>query len=91
LLDTAEQTGALPKDMVSEVHVASNDGFILYTLQKAMPIRISSRDYKRKLNLLARIKEDLHNRQIEPKRIDLISSEVAHVRLASSIDRYKRR
>ena len=91
LLDTAEQTGALLKAMVSEVHVDSNDGFIVYTLQKAMPIRISSRDYKRKLNLLARIKEDLHNRQIEPKRIDLISPEVAHVRLASSIDRYKRR
>jgi len=91
LLDTAEQTGVLPKDMVSEVHLDRNDGFIIYTLQKAMPIRMSSRDYKRKLNLFARIKEDLHNRQIEPERIDLISPEVAHVSVASSRDRYKRR
>lgn len=91
LLDSAEETGALPKDMVSEVHVESNVGFIVYTLQRAMPIRISSRDYKRKLTLFARIREDLNNRQIEPKRIDLVSPEVAHVKVASSIDCYRRR
>lgn len=91
LLDTAEETGALPKDTVSEVHVERDDGFIVYTLQRAMPIRISARDYKRKFNLFARINEDLNNRQIEPKRIDLVSPEVAHVKLASSLDCYKRR
>jgi cell division protein FtsQ len=91
LLDTAEQTGALPRHMISEVHVDNPDGFIIYTLDEAMPIRITSQDYKRKLRLFARIKEDLHNRHIEPKRVDLVSPEVAHIKLASSTDRYKRR
>jgi len=91
LLDTAEQTGALAKNLISEVHLDGNDGFVIYTLEQAMPILLSSRDCKRKLELFARIQEDLHNRQIEPERIDLISSEVAHVSVASIRDRKKRR
>ena len=84
LLDTADQIGVLPKDMVSEVHIDSNYGLTLYTLQDATPIRLGFRDYRKKLNLLTRIREDLYNRKIRPKAIDFVSSDMAHVRLASS-------
>ena len=84
LLDTADQIGVLPKDMVSEIHIDKNYGITLYPLLEAASIRIGRGDYKEKLNLLASIKKDLYNRQIDPGVIDLISPEIAHVKLAPS-------
>lgn len=84
VMDTADKTGVLPSDVISEIHVDSNNGLTFYTLQDAIPIRIGIGDYREKLNLLSQIQEDLHKRKVKAKAIELISSGVAHVRLSST-------
>lgn len=84
LLDNADQVGILPKEEVSEVHFDKDYGLTFYTLKDAIPIRMGIGDFQEKLKLLASIKEDMEVRRIEPKAIDIISLEEAHVKVASS-------
>ena len=84
LLETADKTGVLPKDRISEVHIDNNYGLTLYTVKKAIPIRIGFQSYREKLNLLASIQKDLCSRQIDSEAIYFVSKEVAHVKLATS-------
>ena len=83
LLHTAETNGVLKRDTISEIHIDSDTGFTFYTLNEAMPIRIGFGDYEKKFALLANILEDLRNRKLTPKMIDMISSGRAQVRVTS--------
>jgi cell division protein FtsQ len=82
-LDSADQTGILPKNMLSEVHVDHDYGITLYTLSEALPIRMDLGHYPEKLKLLKSIKDDLNTRQISPEAIDIISLDEVHVRVTS--------
>jgi len=83
VLDTADATGVLKRDTISEIHLDDTYGITFYTLQEAIPIRIGFGDYQQKFALLAEILENLRNRKITPKAIDLVSSGIAHVRVTS--------
>jgi len=83
-LKTAEHMGIFPLRIISEVHVEGDYGVILYTLTDNISIRMNLKNYSEKLALLKNIKEDLAKRKIETQAIEIISSDEARVKIASS-------